>query len=96
MPVVVTSEELYHMGFLDYDKVNGPLKRVAARLIKQGLIASYNDRNRTFRIKQLKGGDCVFLDEKRLCKIYESRPNICRRFPDNSVRPGFCPSQRQA
>ncbi len=84
------------MGLLEYGQVNGPLKRVANRLIKQGLIASYNDRNRTFRLKQLKGGDCVFLDENRLCKIYEVRPNICRRFPYNGARPGFCPSLRKA
>ena len=95
MSVVVTPEELFHMGFLEYGQVNGPLKRIANRLIKQGVIAAFYARNRTFRLKQLAGGDCVFLDENRLCKIYDVRPNICRVFPNNGARPGFCPSTRK-
>ena len=96
MPVQVTSEELYHMGFVEYDQVNGPLKRIAQRLIRQGIVASYNDRNRNFILKQYENNDCVFLDEDRMCKIYDRRPNICRVFPGNSRRPGFCPSQRKS
>jgi len=95
MPVQVTSEELYHMGFIEAHQVNGPLKRIAQKLIKTGIIKSFNSRNRLFRLKQRENGDCVFLDTKRLCTIYENRPSICRGFPFNSVRPGFCPSQRK-
>ncbi|NBX68273.1 MAG: YkgJ family cysteine cluster protein [Proteobacteria bacterium] len=95
MPVQVTSEELYHMGFLEARQVNGPLKRISQKLIKAGIIKSYNSRNRLFRLKQRENGDCVFLDSNRLCTIYENRPSICRGFPFNSVRPGFCPSQRK-
>lgn len=95
MPVQVTSEELYHMGFIDAHQVNGPLKRISQKLIKAGIIKSFNSRNRLFRLKQRENGDCVFLDTNRLCTIYENRPSICRGFPFNSVRPGFCPSQRK-
>ncbi|MFM8313301.1 MAG: YkgJ family cysteine cluster protein [Deltaproteobacteria bacterium] len=95
MPVQVTSEELFHMGFLESHQVNGPLKRIAQRLIKEGWIKSFNPRTRLFRLKQHENGDCVFLDSKRLCKIYENRPSICRGFPFNGARPGYCPSQRR-
>ncbi len=94
MPVQVTSEELYHMGFIKAHQVNGPLKRVAQKLIKAGYIKSYNARTRLFRLKQRENGDCVFLMENRLCSIYENRPSICRGFPFNGARPGYCPSQR--
>ena len=96
MPVQVTSEELFHMGFIESHQVNGPLKRIAQRLIRSGIIRSFNSRTRLFRLKQLENGDCVFLDSNRLCTIYENRPSICRGFPFNSVRPGFCPSQRRS
>lgn len=96
MPVQVTSEELFHMGFLAAHEVNGPLKRIANRLIKQGILRSYNARTRLFRLQQVNGNDCVFLDANRLCKIYDRRPSICREFPRNSVRPGFCPAIRKS
>ena len=96
MPVQVTSEELFHMGFIEAHQVNGPLKRISQKLIKSGIIKSFNSRTRLFRLKQLENGDCVFLDSKRLCKIYENRPSICRGFPFNGARPGFCPSQRKS
>ena len=96
MPVQVSSEELYHMGFIKAEKVNGPLKRIAQRLIKAGILKSFNARTRLFRLKQKENGDCVFLSANRLCTIYENRPSICRGFQFNSVRPGFCPSQRKS
>jgi uncharacterized protein len=94
LPVQVTSEELFHMGYIPMEKVNGPLKRIAQGLIKKGIIRSYNDRTRLFRLQQVNGNDCVFLDEKRLCKIYDRRPSICRQFPRNGKRPTHCPHQK--
>jgi len=95
LPVLVTAEELYHLGYLKADEVNGPLKRIAQRLIRQGIIRSYQDRTRLFRLEQKNGHDCVFLDGNRRCVVYDRRPSICRQFPSNSARPGFCPSQRK-
>ncbi len=95
MPVTVSSEELFHMGFIDYDQVNGPLKRIAARLQKQGIIGAYYHLTRTFRLKQVNGLDCIFLGSDRACTIYDRRPKICREFPDNGARPGYCPSQKK-
>ncbi len=31
------------------------------------------------------GNHCIFLDpKKKMCKVYDSRPDICRRFPVHS------------
>lgn len=82
------------MGLIEYDRVNGPLKRVANRLIKEGIIRSFNPRTGIFTLQRHKNEDCIYLDENRRCKIYERRPSVCRRFPDNSARPGFCPHKK--
>ena len=88
LPVQVSPEDLFHMGYLRADQVEGPLKRIANRLRREGIIQSYNARKRTFTLQQKNGHDCIFLDEDRLCTIYEKRPYICRRFPETSARPG--------
>ena len=93
LPVQVSSEELYHMGFIKADQVNGPLKKIAKRLTEQGIIQQYQPRTRTFVLAQKNGHDCIFLDDRRLCTIYEKRPSICRRFPSYGPRPGYCPNQ---
>lgn len=91
LPVLVTSEELFHLGYLKVHEVEGPLGKVAVRLLKKGIIQSFNPRSRLFTLQQKNGTDCVFLDEDRLCTVYDRRPSICRRFPKGSARPGFCP-----
>ncbi len=83
------------MGFLTLYEVNGPLKRIANRLKREGIIRSYRERSRTFILQRTKADDCIFLDEKRRCKIYERRPFVCRKFPENAARPGHCPSLRK-
>ncbi len=91
LPVQVTSEDLFHMGFLKSTEVNGAPKTILKRLKKLGILRSYNQRKAQFTLVQKKGGDCVFLNEQRLCVIYSRRPTICRKFPENSARPGYCP-----
>lgn len=95
LPLRVSSEDLYQMGFVRYDEVNGPLKRIANRLIKQGIVRSYNARTKLFTIQRRKTHDCIFLNEDRRCTIYDKRPFVCRSFPNNSVRSGFCPYQKK-
>jgi Fe-S-cluster containining protein len=82
------------MGYLRADQINGPKKRLAARLIREGLVKSFNTRTEIFTLQTKNGHDCLFLDEDRLCTIYDRRPHICRRFPLNSARPGFCPHEK--
>ncbi len=95
LPVTVDPEDLFHMGYVEAHEVNGPLKNVASRLLEAGIIQAHQPRSRTFTLHQKNGRDCVFLDKDRLCTIYDKRPSVCRRFPYNSERPGFCPSRRK-
>ena len=91
MPVVVNPEDLFHMGYLNAQEVNGPLKRIAGRLIKLGVVKTYREKSRSFVLRQRKNHDCIFLDRNRMCTIYDRRPAVCREFPMNSKRAGFCP-----
>jgi len=93
LPVLVTAEELYHLGYLKFNEVTGPLKIHAERLKKKKIIQSFNSRTQLFTLYQHPNSDCVFLTKDRLCSVYEKRPSICREFPKNSKRPGFCPHQ---
>jgi Fe-S-cluster containining protein len=96
LPVLADAEDLFHMGYLRFDQVNGPLKRIAAKLKKDGIIRSFNSRTRVFTLARRKNNDCIFLDEKtRFCTIYDRRPTVCRDFPHNSARPGFCPKRKK-
>lgn len=94
LPVLVTSEELFHLGFLKAHEVNGPLKSHVERLKKKKIIQSFNSRTQLFTLYQHPNNDCVFLTKERLCSVYDRRPYICREFPKNSKRPGFCPHQK--
>jgi uncharacterized protein len=95
LPVQVSSEDLFHMGFLNYDQVNGPLGHIAKKLMNDGIVKSFNLKTGIFTLQQKNGTDCVFLDEKRMCTIYDKRPSVCRGFPYNSARPGYCPAKRK-
>lgn len=96
MPVKVDAEDLFHMGYLTLYEVNGPLKRIAKRLMKAGIVRSYRDSNRIFTLERKNGWDCIFLGADRLCTIYDRRPYVCRQFPSGGARPGYCPSQRKS
>ena len=96
LPVTVSTEDLFHMGYLEAQEVNGPLKEVVVRLTSAGLIQAYHAKTRTFTLRQENGGDCLFLDQDRLCTIYDKRPSVCRQFPENSARPGFCPHRKKS
>lgn len=91
LPLEVSSEDLHHMGFIGADEVEGSLKKVAKRLIKEGIVESFRARTGIFTIRRTQHGDCIFLDKNRMCKIYDKRPSICRRFPECGPRPGYCP-----
>ena len=38
-------------------------------------------------------GDCVFLDESKLCKIYDERPEVCREYGEIPELP--CPKKEE-
>jgi Fe-S-cluster containining protein len=96
LPVKVNAEDLYQMGLIEAYQVNGPLKRIANRLIKQGVLRSFSQKSQLGTLERRKNNDCVFLNKDRKCIIYERRPFICRSFPKFSANPGNCPRQKKS
>lgn len=94
MPVEVKLSDLIRLGLTDEDEAAGSMKKLAKRLMKLGLVSSYRAGTDLFMLVQKKGRDCVFLDENRLCTVYDRRPDVCRQFPSIGPRPGFCPCQK--
>lgn len=92
MPVEIKSVDLVRLGVATNDEAAGSVKRLAKRLMKEGLIQSYRQGTEFFMLSQKSNNDCWFLDSKtRLCTVYEKRPDTCRQFPSIGPRPGFCP-----
>ncbi len=92
MPVEIKGEDLVRLGLTDIDELEQSPKRLAKRLIKQGVLSSYREASGNFMLSQRANDDCYFLDLKtRLCTVYEKRPGVCRQFPEIGPRPGFCP-----
>lgn len=95
MPVEVKSEDLIRLGLTDEDEINQSPRKVAKRLMKEGVISSYRDGTGLFMLTQKPNDDCYFLDLKtRLCTVYEKRPGVCREFPNIGPKPGFCPHRK--
>lgn len=93
MPVEVKLSDLIRLQLVTEDEAAGSIKKMAKRLIKDGLIVSYRQGTEFFMLSQKANRDCIFLDSKtRLCTVYEKRPDTCRDFPSIGPRPGFCPA----
>jgi Fe-S-cluster containining protein len=43
-------------------------------------------KNRLLRLKIKENENCIFLNDKRRCDIYDIRPNICRIYPLWAIR----------
>lgn len=95
MPVEIKSEDLVRLGLTDEDELAQSPRKVAKRLMKEGVISSYRDGTGLFMLTQKPNDDCYFLDLKtRLCTVYEKRPGVCREFPNIGPKPGFCPCRK--
>lgn len=96
MPVEIKSEDLVRLSLATEDELNASAKKVAKRLIKEGILNSYRDSTGNFMLTQKANDDCYYLDLKtRLCTVYEKRPGVCRDFPAIGPRPGFCPVRKK-
>ncbi len=92
MPVEVKAEDLIRLEIATIDELESSPKKVAKRLIKEGIISSYRESTGNFMLTQKANGDCYFLNTKtRLCEVYEKRPGVCRQFPSIGPRPNYCP-----
>ena len=97
LPVEVSVNDLMRLGLVTEDEAAESLKKVARRLLKEGIIQAFQARTQLFVLQQRYGRDCLYLDEKtRLCTVYERRPEVCRKFPKIGPRPGYCPKIQKA
>lgn len=96
MPVEIKAEDLVRLELATEDELAASPKKVAKRLIKEGILSSYRDGTGNFMLTQRSNDDCYFLDFKtRLCTVYEKRPEVCRQFPEIGPKPGFCPARKK-
>ncbi len=97
MPVEIKISDLVRLELATEDEASGSIKKLAKRLIKEGIVKSYRSGTEFFMLTQRSNDDCYFLDAKtRLCSVYEKRPDTCRSFPAVvGPRIGYCPSQKK-
>ena len=94
LPLEVSAYDLIRLEVITEDEAAASLKKVAKKLMKEGIVQSYRATTGVFIIEQRYGRDCIFLGEKdRLCTVYEKRPEVCRQFPKIGPRPGYCPAR---
>jgi len=94
LPVEVTSADLIRMQLIDAFEAEEPLKNIAKKLKKAGVIDHFNGRSGIFTLARLANNDCIYLDgQTRRCTIYVNRPTTCRNHPRIGPRPGFCAYQ---
>ncbi len=93
MPVEIKATDLVRLGLVSEDELQSSVKKVAKRLMKEGVIQSYRSGTEFFMLTQKSNSDCYFLDSvTRFCTVYDRRPETCRGFPAQiGPRVGFCP-----
>jgi len=91
MPVEVKIPDLIRMGVITEFEVNEPIKQIAKKLKKGGVIEHLYFKEQVFILVRLANRDCLYLDPlRRTCKIYKNRPDTCRDHPRIGSRPGYC------
>jgi Fe-S-cluster containining protein len=91
----VNANDLIRLELITEEEAAISLKQVAKKLMKQKIIQAYQQKSQLFVLEQRNGRDCIYLDQDRLCTVYEKRPEVCRKFPKIGPRPGFCPARRK-
>jgi len=92
LPVEISFDDLVRMGVADEFERGEPLRKIAKRLKKDGVIRLFNLNVGVFTLSQLANEDCIYLHQKtRKCTIYEKRPETCRNHPQVGPRANYCP-----
>lgn len=79
------------MRVVDPFEMEEPLKLIARRLTKAGIIEHFNHKSERFTLARRANNDCIYLDSTtRRCTIYEQRSETCRNHPQVGPRPGYC------
>ncbi|MBB3102875.1 YkgJ family cysteine cluster protein [Azomonas macrocytogenes] len=91
LPVEVRLDDLIRMELVDPFERGEPLKLIARRLMKAGLVEHFSHKHEQFTLTRLANGDCIYLERQtRWCRIYGQRPDTCRNHPAIGPRPGHC------
>ncbi len=94
MPVEVRFNDLVRMGVLHEFDAHEPAKKLAKRLMKEGVVGHFNHKTEVYTLSRYANDDCIYLEQKsRLCTIYQNRPDTCRQHPTVGPKPGFCAYQ---
>lgn len=90
--VELSAKDLENLGYISEDEAVFSLKKVIKDMKALGIIKRYNFKTETFVLQQKKNGDCIFLDQKRDCSVYDNRPIVCKNHPEIAgPRKGYCP-----
>lgn len=95
LPLEVSAYDLIRLGVATEDEAAASLKKMANRLIREGVVRTFRAQTQLFTLEQRKGRDCIFLSEERICTVYDRRPEVCRQFPKVGPRPGYCPAGKK-
>lgn len=91
LPTEVRLDDLIRLGVVDEFERDEPLRNIARRLMKEGVVEHFNQKSGRFTLTRLSNDDCLYLDRKsRLCTVYANRPDTCRNHPQIGPRPGHC------
>ncbi len=91
LPVEVRLDDLIRLGLADEFERGEPLKAIARRLERSGVIDHFHQRSGVFTLARRSNDDCLYLDaQTRRCSVYERRPATCRNHPQVGPRPGYC------
>jgi Fe-S-cluster containining protein len=93
LPVEARLSDLVRLGLVDENVHLLSPKKVAAQLIKAGIVQNYRERTGLFMLAQKASRACIFLDDQARCTVYDKRPDTCRNFPRIGPRSNFCPHQ---
>lgn len=91
LPVEASVNDLIRLGLTCEEEAAVSLKKLAQRLMKEGVIQAFQQKSQLFVLEQRSGRDCIYLGKDRLCTVYDKRPEVCRQFPKIGPRPGWCP-----
>src|SRR6185312_14249623 len=74
LPVEVSAADLMRLELITEDEAAASLKKVANRLLREGVIQAFSPRTGIFVLEQRHGRDCIFLGARdRMCTVYEKR-----------------------
>ena len=96
MPVEATLDDLVRIEVLHSLETAEPLKQIARKLKRLGVIEHYNPSRAIFTLARRPNLDCTYLDpHSHRCTIYQQRPQICRSHSQVGPRPGYCPYEEK-